>query len=131
VVSGYGQTMPQPGDLITAFSPEPGRCFRLVYSRQLQATHCRQPPAWRWELGAVVLHRCHRREPVAHHHHHHEREPFLRRFLDVRGDPVLRLKYYANFRYFISTCGDYGLTFGWGSHRCRCPVECWPGHSTG
>jgi hypothetical protein len=39
--------MPEPGDLITAFVPQPGRCFRMVYSRQLQATHCRQPPAWK------------------------------------------------------------------------------------
>lgn len=39
---------PQPGDLITAFSVQPGRCFKMVYSRQLQATHCRrQPPAWK------------------------------------------------------------------------------------
>ena len=39
--------MPEPGDLITAFSPQPRRCFRIVYSEQLQATHCRQPPAWK------------------------------------------------------------------------------------
>jgi len=40
--------MPGPGDLITAFSsPQPDRCFRMVYSVQLQATHCRQPPGWR------------------------------------------------------------------------------------
>ncbi len=39
--------MPKPGALITAFSPQPGRCFRMVYSRQIQATHCRQPPAWK------------------------------------------------------------------------------------
>ena len=39
--------MPQPGDLITAFSPQSGRCFRMVYSRQLQATHCHEPPAWK------------------------------------------------------------------------------------
>jgi hypothetical protein len=39
--------MPQPGDLITAFSPQPGRCFRMVQSRQLQATHCPEPPAWK------------------------------------------------------------------------------------
>ena len=38
--------MPKPGDLITAFKPQPDRCFRMVYSRQLQATHCRQPPLW-------------------------------------------------------------------------------------
>ncbi len=37
--------MPEPGDLITAFSPQPGRCFRMVQSRQLQATHCRGEPA--------------------------------------------------------------------------------------
>jgi hypothetical protein len=39
--------MPEPGDLITAFSPQPGRCFRMLYSRQLQATHCRGEPAWK------------------------------------------------------------------------------------
>jgi hypothetical protein len=39
--------MPEPGDFITAFSPQAGRCFRMVYSVQLQATHCRQPPAWK------------------------------------------------------------------------------------
>jgi len=39
--------MPEPGDLIEAFSPQPGRCFRMVYSVQLQADHCRRPPAWR------------------------------------------------------------------------------------
>jgi hypothetical protein len=39
--------MHEPGDLITVFSPQPGRCFRMVYSRQLQATHCRQPPGWK------------------------------------------------------------------------------------
>ena len=36
--------MPEPGDLIAAFSPQPGRCFRMVRSRQLQATHCYEPP---------------------------------------------------------------------------------------
>jgi len=39
--------MPEPGDLIEAFSPLPGRCFRVVYSVQLQADHCRWPPAWK------------------------------------------------------------------------------------
>jgi len=33
--------MPDPGDLISAFSPQPGRCFRMVYSVQLQADHSR------------------------------------------------------------------------------------------
>jgi hypothetical protein len=42
--------MPVPGDLITAFSPQPGRCCRMVYSHQLQAAHCSGAPAWmgRW-----------------------------------------------------------------------------------
>jgi hypothetical protein len=39
--------MPEPGDLVTAFSPRSGHCFRMVYSKKLQATHCRQPPAWK------------------------------------------------------------------------------------
>jgi hypothetical protein len=39
--------MPQPGDLITAFSVQVGRCFRMVYSEQLQATHCYQTPEWK------------------------------------------------------------------------------------
>ncbi len=39
--------MPQPGDLITAFSPEPGHCFTMIQSRQLQADHCREVPAWK------------------------------------------------------------------------------------
>ena len=43
--------MPEPGDLIEAFSPQPGRCFRMVYSVQLQATHCRQEPAWNHLAG--------------------------------------------------------------------------------
>jgi hypothetical protein len=39
--------MPEPGDLIEAFSPLPDRCFRMIQSRQLQATHCRGEPAWK------------------------------------------------------------------------------------
>jgi hypothetical protein len=39
--------MPEPGDLITPFSPQPGRCFRMVQSRQLQATHCSGVPEWK------------------------------------------------------------------------------------
>jgi hypothetical protein len=44
----YGRplrAMPEPGDLITAFSLQPGRHFRMVQSRLLQATHCRGTPA--------------------------------------------------------------------------------------
>ena len=48
--------MPEPGDLITAFSPQPGRCFRMVYSHQLQADHCRQPPAWKGQWQDVKGH---------------------------------------------------------------------------
>src|ERR1039458_5928887 len=39
--------MPRPGDTITGFFVQQGRCFRMVYSDQLQATHCYQPPAWK------------------------------------------------------------------------------------
>ncbi len=39
--------MPQPGDLLEAFAPLPGRCFRMVYSRQLQADHCHREPSWK------------------------------------------------------------------------------------
>jgi len=43
--------MPVPGDPVPrSFIAQPGRCFRLVYSAQLQATHCREEPSWtgRW-----------------------------------------------------------------------------------
>ncbi len=36
--------MPEPGDQFAAFSPQPGRCFRMVYSVQFQADHC----PWPW-----------------------------------------------------------------------------------
>jgi len=39
--------MLEAGNLIAAFSPQPGRCFRMVYGHQLQADHCRQPQAWK------------------------------------------------------------------------------------
>ena len=39
--------MPEPGDPIPHSFTRPGRCYRLVYSTQLQATHCSQPPAWK------------------------------------------------------------------------------------
>jgi hypothetical protein len=41
------ERMPGPGDLISAFSPQPGRCFRMVHGHQLQADHCRGLPAWK------------------------------------------------------------------------------------
>jgi hypothetical protein len=40
-------TMPKPADLCPGFIAEPGRCWRMVYSKQLQATHCNEPVAWR------------------------------------------------------------------------------------
>ena len=42
--------MPAPGDVHPGFLAEAGRCWRLVYSEQLQATHCVGSPAWtgRW-----------------------------------------------------------------------------------
>jgi hypothetical protein len=42
--------MPQPGDPCPGFTVDPGRCWRMVYSKQLQATHCAEPPSWtgRW-----------------------------------------------------------------------------------
>jgi hypothetical protein len=39
--------MPEPGDLIKAFSIQPGRCFRMVYDHNLQHTHCYQKPVWK------------------------------------------------------------------------------------
>ena len=47
---------PEPNDLITAFAPLPGRCFRMVYSHQLQADHCRQAPAWKGQWRDVKGH---------------------------------------------------------------------------
>jgi hypothetical protein len=49
--AGYGQLMdrmPEPGDLVPySFTPQPGRCHKMVYSKQLQASHCRGEPAWK------------------------------------------------------------------------------------
>jgi hypothetical protein len=39
--------MPRPGDTITGFFVQEDRCFRMVYSEQLQATHCYQAVEWR------------------------------------------------------------------------------------
>jgi hypothetical protein len=38
---------PKPGDTHGGFFVQEDRCFRLVYSAQLQATHCSNPTAWR------------------------------------------------------------------------------------
>ncbi|MGO9854941.1 MAG: hypothetical protein ACLPYY_07870 [Acidimicrobiales bacterium] len=43
---------PLPGDIHPSFVCEPGRCWRLVYTSQLQATHCAEQPTW---TGTVAL----------------------------------------------------------------------------
>ena len=42
--------MPEPGDPCPGFVAQPDQCWRMVYSHQLQATHCRETPSWtgRW-----------------------------------------------------------------------------------
>ena len=42
--------MPEPGDPCPGFIVEHGRCWQMVYDRNLQAAHCREAAAWagRW-----------------------------------------------------------------------------------
>jgi hypothetical protein len=40
-------TMPLPGDLHPGFFVSSGRCFRMIFSDQLQADHCYERPAWK------------------------------------------------------------------------------------
>jgi hypothetical protein len=42
--------MPKSGEPCPGFIAEADRCWRRVYSRQLQATHCQEGPSWtrRW-----------------------------------------------------------------------------------
>ena len=42
--------MPEPGEPCPGFIAEAGRCWRMVYSQQMQATHCGQTPTYtgRW-----------------------------------------------------------------------------------
>jgi hypothetical protein len=51
--------MPEPGDLSPGFFICNGRCFRLVYSPQIQSTHCSAPALWsgRWKDGKGKEHR--------------------------------------------------------------------------
>jgi hypothetical protein len=37
----------RPGDTLTGFFVAEGRCFRMVASRQIQATHCDETVRWR------------------------------------------------------------------------------------
>ena len=41
---------PRPGEPCLGFLADPGRCWQMVYSQQLQPTHCRETPSWtgRW-----------------------------------------------------------------------------------
>ena len=39
------EEMPQPGDPCPGFVVEPGRCWQIVYDRNLQAAHCPEWPA--------------------------------------------------------------------------------------
>ena len=59
--------MPQPGDVCPGFLADPPRCWRMVYSPQLQADHCRTPVDWTgrcrspkldrwWIVGACDAH---------------------------------------------------------------------------
>ena len=42
--------MPEPGEVCPGFVAERGRCWRMVYSQQMQATHCSEAPTFtgRW-----------------------------------------------------------------------------------
>ena len=42
--------MPKPGQVCPGFIAKPERCWRMVYGRQIQATHCNEKPLWmgRW-----------------------------------------------------------------------------------
>ena len=53
VTGGYSPDVddfPKPGDPCPGFMAEPDRCWRMVYSQQLQTTHCREKPTYtgRW-----------------------------------------------------------------------------------
>ena len=37
----------RPGDTFNGFFVQEGRCFRMIASRQIQATHCDEPTVWR------------------------------------------------------------------------------------
>jgi hypothetical protein len=37
--------MPEPGDPCPGFIAQPGECWQMIYSKQMQATHCRETPS--------------------------------------------------------------------------------------
>ena len=37
----------RPGDTLAGFFVQQSRCFRMIASPQIQATHCQQPARWR------------------------------------------------------------------------------------
>jgi hypothetical protein len=40
-------TLIQPGQVLNGFFVQQGRCFRMIASPQIQATHCDEPASWR------------------------------------------------------------------------------------
>jgi hypothetical protein len=50
--------MPEAGDPSPGFFISPGRCFRFVYSPQIQSNHCNAPAPWRgrWKDAKGKLH---------------------------------------------------------------------------
>jgi hypothetical protein len=40
----------QPGDALTGFFVQEGRCFRMIASPQIQATRCDEPAPWRGQF---------------------------------------------------------------------------------
>jgi len=43
--------VPEPGDLITAFSPQPGQCSRMIYSISCRRPTASEAPAWKGRLA--------------------------------------------------------------------------------
>ena len=47
--------MPVPGDRHPGFTAQPGRCWAMIFSKQMQACHCRATPTvtgrWRSPRG--------------------------------------------------------------------------------
>ena len=48
--------MPEPGDPCPDFIVDVGRCWQMVYGRNLQANHCPEAPSWtgRWSSPKVT-----------------------------------------------------------------------------
>jgi hypothetical protein len=44
----------RPGDTLTGFFIQEDRCFRMIASPQIQATHCARPARWRGRFTDAV-----------------------------------------------------------------------------